>query len=1132
MSPAVKLVNDFKKSELRVGAGCRPGWGTPMKLSRTIVALLVLAWVLFAGWLEWRQYHQRTHALILEKTAEGKTAALDLSRRIEKTLQFYHGVPLMLAQEPLVQAALSDVDCRENSALTNAAASATNAPCDTALDNLNTLLHRVQQTLRPDLDWVMDTNGLCVASSDHGQTNSGIGDNYGDREYFRQARQRGQGQQYAMGRRVHTPGLFFAARVKQNGRFIGEVAIKLNLDHLSDCLDLTNAFLTDGYGVIILANNPRLVMETLPNATVRLLSDTARQQRYQLLQFTNVALTPWHDAAATNLVSFDHEEPPQLMFSRPVMREGLRVYIPEALPGLLTLTRECFERFALIATAGASLIFLLGASLNYNRRQHQTNLRLLNQTGLLMDAERIARLGSWTCELPSGRLQLSEQAAEILQVPPRHEAGTHDRFAELALPADRDRVRQAVQNVLDTGEPCDLEYGLTRPDDGRTIIHLQGRLLKKSSGQPLRLVGTVQDITARKRVENEAIQNVSLLQATLESTTDGILVVDRNGKITSYNERFVKLWQIPRDVLATGQDQRLLQTVLGQLRDPDAFLAKVKDLYANPLAESSDLLEFTDGRVFERFSKPQVIAGQPVGRVWSFFDVTERRRAAATVIETERRLRIVIEATTDVIFLKDDAGRWQLINHAAERLFALPQVEYQGKTDLELAALLPARQKELTCCAQSDQVAWANRQPTRSEEFITQEDGLVHCFDIIKVPIFNPDGTRQSLVVVGRDITERKRTEQELFQSRETLRTVLNNIPQQVYWKNRDLVYAGCNLAMARDLGLDNPNAVIGKTDLELTNATDAEKYRELDRQVMATDQPVLNAEITENRADGRLIYLLVNQLPLHDQSGQVVGVLGTRDDITSRRILEDQFRQAQKMEAIGRLAGGIAHDFNNLLTVICGYSEILLHELPPDDSSRDALTEIRKAGDRAAALTRKLLAFSRKQVLEPDVLDLNALVGDCENMFRRLLGEDIRLTITLAPDLGKIKADPSQIDQVLLNLVVNARDAMPRGGELAIATDRAVLTEADRLQNADVKPGPYVCLSVGDTGCGMDNLTILHIFEPFFTTKEQGKGTGLGLAMIFGFIKQSGGHISVASEVGQGSVFRIYLPELPESFA
>jgi PAS domain S-box-containing protein len=625
------------------------------------------------------------------------------------------------------------------------------------------------------------------------------------------------------------------------------------------------------------------------------------------------------------------------------------------------------------------------------------------------------------------------------------------------------------------------------------------------------------------------MQTVSLLKATLESTTDGILVVDRAGKITSYNERFIQLWQVPREVLATGQDETVIQTVLGQLSDPEAFLAKVQELYQNPLAESVDLLKFKDGRIFERSSKPQLIAGEPVGRVWSFFDDTERRRAEASVKETERRLRIVIEATMDVIFLKDGAGRWQLINHAAIKLFALEAVDYQGKTDLELAELVPQRHAELVNCTQSDLQAWTNRQPTRSEEFISAEDGQLHCIDVIKVPIFNEDGSRLSLVVVGRDITERKRTEQELFKSRETLKMVLNNVPQRVYWKSRDLVFEGCNLPFARDCGLADPAEVIGKTDFELTNAADAEKYRALDREVMERDQPKLNFEMTDTRLDGRPAYLLVSKLPLHDQEGRVIGVLGAFDDITARKLLEVELRQAQKMEAIGRLAGGIAHDFNNLLTVICGYSEILLHELPPEDTSRDALMEIRKAGERAASLTRKLLAFSRKQVLEPDVLDLNALVGDCENMFQRLLGEDIVLTVKLAPDLGKIKADASQIDQVLLNLVVNSRDAMPRGGELVIETANAVLTEADRRQNGDIVPGNYVSLSVGDTGCGMDKTTISHIFEPFFTTKEQGKGTGLGLAMVFGFIKQSGGHITVESDLDRGCVFRIYLPKFDE---
>jgi nitrogen-specific signal transduction histidine kinase len=252
--------------------------------------------------------------------------------------------------------------------------------------------------------------------------------------------------------------------------------------------------------------------------------------------------------------------------------------------------------------------------------------------------------------------------------------------------------------------------------------------------------------------------------------------------------------------------------------------------------------------------------------------------------------------------------------------------------------------------------------------------------------------------------------------------------------------------------------------------------------------------------------------------------------DMTERRKLEDQFRQAQKLEAVGRLAGGVAHDFNNLLTVINGYADVLLAGLPPAAPTRDPLAAIRDAGERAAGLTSQLLAFSRKAIVEPKVLDLNEIIDQLARLLRRLVGEDVLLATALAPELSRVRADAGQLEQVILNLAVNARDAMPKGGRLTIETRNHLLRAGDAPEYADLPPGNYVQLAVSDTGVGMTDEVKAQIFEPFFTTKEQGKGTGLGLAMVYGAVKTHGGHISAYSEVGVGSTFKILLPATTEA--
>jgi two-component system cell cycle sensor histidine kinase/response regulator CckA len=306
-------------------------------------------------------------------------------------------------------------------------------------------------------------------------------------------------------------------------------------------------------------------------------------------------------------------------------------------------------------------------------------------------------------------------------------------------------------------------------------------------------------------------------------------------------------------------------------------------------------------------------------------------------------------------------------------------------------------------------------------------------------------------------------------------------------------------------------------------DAEDQKVYEDVLRRVSA-GAPIVGYETRGKRKDGTCVDVAVYSAPLQGSDGRPFGVLAVIADLTEQKRLHDRLRQSQKMEAVGKLAGGIAHDFNNLLTAITGYTDLLFLRLPGDIGKRE-LSEIRKASDRAASLTRQLLAFSRQQVLQPKVIDVNAVVGNLSAMLSRLIGEDIELVASLNEGVGRVRADPFQVEQVLMNLAVNARDAMPRGGKLTIETANVVLDEPYTRTHPDVKPGPYVMIAVSDTGVGMDAETRTRIFEPFFTTKELGKGTGLGLSTVYGIVKQSQGHMWVYSEPGQGATFKVYLP-------
>ncbi len=374
-----------------------------------------------------------------------------------------------------------------------------------------------------------------------------------------------------------------------------------------------------------------------------------------------------------------------------------------------------------------------------------------------------------------------------------------------------------------------------------------------------------------------------------------------------------------------------------------------------------------------------------------------------------------------------------------------------------------------------------------------------------------------------RDVTDRKSLQDALAESELRFRGMADSAPVLIWMVDADSMcnYVNKPWLEFRGRTLDQE---IGKGWKEgvhpedLKGATDS-YYASL------TARKTFRAEYRLRRHDGVYRWMVVTGNPRFAPDGAFAGYIGSCLDITELKETEAQFRQAQKMEAVGLLAGGIAHDFNNLLTAINGYSDLALAKLPEEGSLTEYIKEIRGSGDRAAALTQQLLAFSRKQILAPVTLNLNATVADMDRMLKRLIGEDIELVAILEPDLGLVRADPSQFQQILLNLALNARDAMPKGGRLTLETANVVLDKNYISTRLETKPGPHVMLAVSDTGIGMSEDVKARIFEPFFTTKEVGKGTGLGLSSVYGIIKQSEGSIVVYSELGHGTTFKIYLP-------
>ena len=490
-------------------------------------------------------------------------------------------------------------------------------------------------------------------------------------------------------------------------------------------------------------------------------------------------------------------------------------------------------------------------------------------------------------------------------------------------------------------------------------------------------------------------ETIALLEATLEATHDGILVLDLNRRVIRYNRLLAEMLRIPREAIDAGNADELLRGIVNELEDPEAFERRSKELWSDPSATSTDVLRFKDGRVFERFVAPHRIGSTIVGRVVSLRDI-------GPALRTEQPLeqhRAFLEKAQEIGHI----GSWV--------------AELDG----------------------SDRLGWS-----------------AESHRIFGVPLGQFEGSSKAFFAF-------------------------------VHPDDRAAVRAASDAA-----------------------AADGQPY-DIEHRVV--------------RPDGTVRWVHEKAAILRDPHGRPLRMVGTVQDITDRRLLEDQLRQSQKMEAIGRLAGGIAHDLNNALTAIAGYAELALGEVASDHAARADVEEIRREAERAGSVTRQLLAFSRKQLLEPRVFDLNETIAAISRLLSRLLGADVEVQTRLAGAALPVLGDPGQVEQAVINLAVNARDAMPDGGKLVLATALEAVDESFARSHLPMPAGQYVVLRVSDSGHGMSRETLVRIFEPFFTTKDVGKGTGLGLSMVYGTLKQIGGFIFVDSEINRGTTFRLYFP-------
>jgi two-component system, cell cycle sensor histidine kinase and response regulator CckA len=658
-----------------------------------------------------------------------------------------------------------------------------------------------------------------------------------------------------------------------------------------------------------------------------------------------------------------------------------------------------------------------------------------------------------------------------------------------------------------------------KKDSSFIDISLSTGPLRDFNGNYTGTMAVIADITEQKRTQRALQESEQQFRATFEQAAVGIAQSTREGKLLKVNQKFC-------DFLGYSEAELLGLTIrdITPVEDLDRSLRNMEDLWTREIQASTIEKRYVrkDGSSVSANLTASVVldgSGNPLYFIGVIEDTTEERRQEEALRESEERFRVMFEhAAVGIAQLSLD-GKWLMVNQRLCAILGYTQAELLEPTFQEIT---PAEDLDDSLAAREALLAGGRETFTVEKRYLRKDGSLVWTRVSVSL-VRDSSGDPESFLSVIEDISERRQAEQTLLR----LATAVEQAAETIVITDTDGAIQYANPAFERTSGYSR-DEIIGQNSRVLKSGKQGPSfYGDLWETIKRGE--VWTGHFTNRKKDGSLYEEEATISPVRGASGNVVNFVAVKRDVTKEVVLENQLIQAQKMEAVGQLAGGVAHDFNNLLTAVIGYSQLVLRRLGDRDPMRADIAEIEKAGLRASELTGQLLAFSRKQVFQPKNLALNALVTDLQRMLRRLIPEDIDLVAVLDLELGTVKADPVQLQQVIMNLIVNARDAMPQGGKITIETANVYLGSDYAAQHLEVLPGAYCSLAISDNGCGMDEETKSHIFEPFFTTKEIGRGTGLGLSTVYGIVKQSGGFISVYSEPGLGTTFNTYLPRIVE---